>query len=158
MGKSASHSFLNFLDLHLFFAITTSYHYYFVPATSWLFIVITVFFRTFEDFFAFFPHSDRTTRPLTPCMLGKRIFHWGKYARYESEAHKRQKYKLVISIVVKLRQVITETNCTQGRESEIKTFDIMTIPCVSREPREPLMVVEKSQIPKSLSTQLLAPR
>ena len=149
MGKSASHSFLNFLDLHLFFAITTSYHYYFVPVTSWLFIVITVFFPS-EDFFAFFPHSDRTTRPLTPCMLGKRIFHWGKYARYESEAHKRQKYKLVISIVVKLRQVITETNCTQGRESEIKTFDIMTIPCVSREPREPLMVVDKAQIPKSL--------
>ena len=80
-----------------------------------------------------------------------------KICSIESEAHKRQKYKLVISIVVKLRQVITETNCTQGRESEIKTFDIMTIPCVSREPREPLMVVDKAQIPKSLSTQLLAP-
>ena len=33
----------------------------------------------------------------------------------------------------------------------------MTIPCVSREPREPLMVVDKPQLPQSLSTQLLAP-
>ena len=44
MGKSASHSFLNFLDPHLFFAITISFHHYFVPVTSWLFIFITVFF------------------------------------------------------------------------------------------------------------------
>ena len=81
-------------------------------------------FFSSEDFFAFFPHSDRTTRPLTPSMLGKRIVHWAKYTRYESETHKRQKYKWVISVVLKLRQAITETNCTQSRESKLKTTDI----------------------------------
>ena len=33
----------------------------------------------------------------------------------------------------------------------------MTIPCVSREPREPLMVEDKPKLPQSLSSQLLAP-
>ena len=33
----------------------------------------------------------------------------------------------------------------------------MTIPCVSSKPREPLMVVDKAQLPQSLSSQLLAP-
>ena len=74
-GKWASvpaTSFWIFWTRTCFFAITISFHHYFVPVTSWLFIFITVF--SSEDFFAFFSRSDRTTRPLTPYCSASTMF------------------------------------------------------------------------------------
>ena len=66
---------------------------------------------------------------------------------------KHQKNKRVISVVLKLRQVITKTNCTQSSESKLKTLDIwrFLVSHVSHA-RQPLMVIDKTQLPQSLST------
>ena len=78
------------------------------------------FWRLLCVLLAQWPHNA----PTNSILLGKHIVHWAKYTRYESETHKRQKYKWVISVVLKLRQIISKTSCTQSRESEVQTFDI----------------------------------
>ena len=108
------------------FAITISFHHYFVPVTSWLFIFITVF--SSEDFFAFFSRSDRTTRPLTPYSSASTLFIEQNILDTKARTHKRQKYKWVISVVLELRQIISKTSCTQSRDlSEVQTFDIWSL-------------------------------
>ena len=113
-----------------FFAVIISFRYYFVPVTGKLFIVITVFFSS-EHFFAFFSCSNRTTRAVLISYCSS----------------KRSKNKWVISAVLKLRKVITQTNGTQSRESKLKTLDIWPF-LVSHlnHAREPLMIVGKPQI------------
>ena len=102
-------------------------------------VIVHCYYRFFpsEHFFAFFSCRNRTTRavPTSYC------------------SSKRSKNEWVISAVLKLRKVITQTNCTQSRESKLKTLDIWPF-LVSHvnHAREPLVIVGKPQLPQSLST------
>ena len=59
------------------------------------------------DLSAFFSRSDRTMRALTPYSAQAR-FHRAKNARHESETHKGQEHEYIISVLLKLRQVVAK--------------------------------------------------
>ena len=73
--------------------------YFYLLMNKDFIIIIIIIIIIICVLLAQWPHNA----PTNSILLGKHIVHWAKYARYESETHKRQKYKWVISIVLKLR-------------------------------------------------------